>query len=336
MKKIPEKRLNEILSNFSKTKILVVGDVMLDQYIWGQVSRISPEAPVPVVNVMRESFMPGGSANVVNNVCALGASVMVAGVIGDDSAGHTLVKALKQERVDTRGLIIDTERPTIQKTRVIAHHQQVVRVDRDGKTILENEYIERIIKFTEKVIKQVDAIIMEDYGKGVITQELVDELVRLAKANNKITTVDPKDGHFLDFSGVTVVTPNHHEAFAAARRIATEEGNGIGEVGHILLRKWDCDSVVITCGEDGMLVFERGKELFKIPTMAREVFDVSGAGDTVISALTTALASGATMQESAILSNYAAGIVVGKLGTATATRQEIIEAMKWNGKVRAR
>ena len=332
MQKISAKKLNSILSSFHKARILVVGDVMLDQYIWGHVSRISPEAPVPVVNVERESFMPGGAANVVKNACALGASVTVTGVIGDDAAGRTLKAALEQDRVNTQGLIVDKDRPTIQKTRVIAHHQQVVRVDRDGKTVLENEYIERIINFIQLVIKKVDAIIIEDYGKGVVTQELVDQIVRLAHAHKKITTVDPKDGHFLDFSGVTVVTPNHHEAFSAARRMVTQE-NGIEDVGKILLRKWDCGCVLITCGEDGMIVFEREKEPFKIPTVAREVFDVSGAGDTVISALTTALASGATMQESAIISNFAAGIVVGKLGTAAATRDEIIAAMKWNHKV---
>ncbi len=332
MKKISQQRLQAILSKFSKAKILVVGDVMLDQYIWGQVSRISPEAPVPVVHVMRESVMPGGAANVVNNVGALGASVLVAGVVGDDMAGKQLTDALKKNGVDTRGLIVDKSRPTIQKTRVIAHHQQVVRVDRDGKTFLENEYIEKILRFAESVIQKIDAIIVEDYGKGVVTQELLDALVRLAKAHGKITTVDPKDGHFLDFSGVTAVTPNHHEAFSAARRLVTQD-NGIMDVGRTLLRKWDCNAVLITCGEDGMIVFEQENEPLQIPTVAREVFDVSGAGDTVIGTLTTALASGGTMQESAIISNYAAGVVVGKLGTATTSREEIFAAMM-NSKMR--
>jgi len=282
---------------------------------------------VPVVKVVRESFMPGGSANVVKNIHALGASVYVAGVIGNDHAGETLKQALSLGRINTDGLIVDKDRSTILKTRVIASHQQVVRVDRDGKPIVENEYIERIIKYVGRVIEKVDGVIIEDYGKGVITQELVDAIVRLARAHGRVTSVDPKDGHFLDYSGATVVTPNHHEAFSAARRIETEK-NGLDEVGRLLLRKWNCENVLITCGEDGMCLFEKNKESFKIPTVAREVFDVSGAGDTVISAFTTCLASGATLRESAIISNYAAGIVVGKLGTATTSCDEIAAAMK--------
>jgi D-beta-D-heptose 7-phosphate kinase/D-beta-D-heptose 1-phosphate adenosyltransferase len=327
MKKVPVKRLQNIFSRFPKVKVLVVGDVMLDQFIWGQVSRISPEAPVPVVNVVRESFMPGGSANVVNNIRALGASVYVAGVIGSDPAGETLKRALHVDRINIDGLIVDKDRTTILKTRIIASHQQVVRVDRDAKLFLENEYIERIINYVDSVVRKVDAIIIEDYGKGVITQELIDEIVRVARKHNKIVSVDPKDGHFLDYSGTTVVTPNHHEAFSAARRIATRE-NGIEDVGRLLLRKWNCENILITCGEDGMILFEKDKESFRIPTVAREVYDVSGAGDTVISAFSTCMASGATPRESATISNYAAGIVVGKLGTATASRAEIIEAMK--------
>lgn len=327
MKKVSQKRLQKIFARFPKVKVLVVGDVMLDQFVWGQVSRISPEAPVPVVNVVRESFMPGGAANVVNNIHALGASVYVAGVIGNDQAGERLKKALSVERINVQGLIVDKDRPTILKTRIIASHQQVVRVDKDGKNILENEYNERLINYVDSVIAKVDAIIIEDYGKGVITQELIDEIVRMAHKHNKMISVDPKDGHFLDYSGTTVVTPNHHEAYSAARRSEARE-NGIEDVGRLLLRKWNCESVLITCGEDGMILFQKDKESFKIPTVAREVFDVSGAGDTVIAAYTTSLASGATPCESAIISNYAAGIVVGKLGTATTTRAEIVEAMK--------
>jgi len=327
MKKVSLKRLQNIFARFPKVKVLVVGDVMLDQFVWGQVSRISPEAPVPVVNVVRESFMPGGSANVVHNIHALGASVYVAGVIGNDQAGETLKKALSVERINVQGLIVDKDRPTILKTRIIASHQQVVRVDKDGKNILENEYNERLINYVDSVIAKVDAIIVEDYGKGVITQELIDEIVRMARKHKKIISVDPKDGHFLDYSGTTVVTPNHHEAYSAVRRSESRE-NGIEEVGRLLLRKWNCENVLITCGEDGMILFEKDKESFRIPTVAREVFDVSGAGDTVIAAYTTSLASGSTQREAAIISNYAAGIVVGKLGTATTSRAEIFEAMK--------
>ncbi|MDP8262267.1 MAG: D-glycero-beta-D-manno-heptose-7-phosphate kinase [Candidatus Ancaeobacter aquaticus] len=327
MKAVPIKRMKKIFDAFSKVKVLVVGDVMLDQYIWGKVTKISPEAPVPVVNVVRESFMPGGSANVVNNVSALGASVYVAGAIGNDAAGVTLKEGLRTEGVNTDGLIVDKDRPTILKTRIIASHQQVVRVDRDGKLFLDNEYMERIIKYVGSIIKKIDAIIIEDYGKGVITQECIDAIVLLAKKHGKVTSVDPKDGHFLDYSGATVVTPNHHEALSCIRRNVTEQ-NGLDEVGRQLLRKWNCGNILITCGEDGMIIFEGEKEPFKIQTVAREVFDVSGAGDTVIAALTTSLASGATIRESAIISNYAAGIVVGKLGTATTNREEITAAMK--------
>ncbi len=326
---ITHQRLNKILSKFKQARILVVGDLMLDEFIWGTVSRISPEAPVPIVWVNRSSFMPGGACNVVNNIRALGGEVYACGVIGQDPAGAMLIDGLRERAVNTEGVLIDTSRPTIKKTRIIAHHQQVVRVDREGDGLVKSVLIEKIIHFIEKTIKDVDAVIIEDYGKGLIQPKLIRRVITLAKKYEKIIVVDPKEEHFSYYKGVTLVTPNQHEA-EVATSIKIKDEDSLKKAANKLIGKLKCKALLITLGEKGMVLFQAsrasrqaGRKFTKIPTVAREVFDVSGAGDTVVASFTLAKASGGSMKEAACISNIAAGIVVGKLGVAVVTPQEL-------------
>lgn len=316
--------LKRIISNFRRTKILVIGDLILDEFIWGQVSRISPEAPVPVVWVNSESFMPGGAANAANNIHALGAQAYICGVIGGDDRGRVLTDELRRKNIDVEGIVIDTERPTTLKTRVIAHHQQVVRIDREKIEDIDDNIINQIITFVKEKINDVDAVLIEDYGKGLIVPRLLKEVIALAQKHKKVITVDPKENHFSFYKDVTLITPNHHEAAqAVGRKITSAED--LQEVGKRLLAQQAAEAILITLGEDGMCLFQKQSPSVHIPTMAQEVFDVSGAGDTVISAATMAVASGASMLEAAHIANYAAGIAVGKVGVAVVTQQELVE-----------
>jgi len=316
------KRLTAFIDKFPKTRTLVVGDVMLDHYIWGQVSRISPEAPVPVVNVTRENLLLGGSTNVVNNIHALGAGVSVCGVIGNDDAGRQLVHMLREQGIHTDGLIVEHNRPTTIKTRIIAHSQQVVRFDREAKSSIEKETHRQIYAYVkQQVLDGLDAIVLSDYCKGVVTQGLVRDIVTLAKKHKVIVSVDPKISHFGIYSGVTILTPNTKEA-SLGSKIDIEDEKSLIRAGKQLLGRLKCTAVLITRGEHGMSLFERGK-ITHIPTNAREVFDVTGAGDTVISVLTLAMAAGASLGDAARLSNFAAGIVVGIIGTATVKPEEL-------------
>jgi D-glycero-beta-D-manno-heptose-7-phosphate kinase len=323
------KRLTALIDKFPKTRTLVVGDVMLDHYIWGQVSRISPEAPVPVVNVTRENLLLGGSTNVVNNIHALGARVGVCGVIGNDDAGRQLVHMLREQGIRTDGLIVEHNRPTTIKTRIIAHSQQVVRFDREAKSSIEKETHQQIYAYVkQQVLDGLDAIVVSDYCKGVVTKGLVRDLVTLAKKHKVVVSVDPKISHFGIYSGVTILTPNTKEA-ALGSKIDIDDEKSLIKAGKQLLSRLKCTAVLITRGEHGMSLFERGK-ITHIPTVAREVYDVTGAGDTVISVLTLAMAAGASLGDAARLSNFAAGIVVGIIGTATVApaelKQKITEA----------
>lgn len=317
-------KLKSIIHKFHKAKVLVIGDLILDEFIWGKVERISPEAPVPVVLVNSESFMPGGSSNVANNIAALGGNSCIAGIIGDDKNGKTLVEELRKKRVDTAGIVIDSQRPTTLKTRIIAHHQQVVRVDREKSAPIDDNLLEQIMSFIRREIENIDALIIEDYGKGVIIPRFLAEVVPLARKYKKIITVDPKISHFAYYRGVTCITPNEKEAEGGSG-IAIENDNDINKAGEKLLKDLFLDSVLITLGENGMRLFEKEGKITHIPTVAQEVFDVSGAGDTVIAAFTLALACGATKLEAAHLSNFAAGIVVSKVGTAVVTKEELLE-----------
>jgi len=323
-------RLKSIIQKFHKAKILVVGDLILDEFIWGKVERISPEAPVPVVWVNSESFMPGGASNVANNIAALGGKGIIAGIIGDDRNGKLLIGELEKRNVDTSGVVIDAERPTTLKTRIIAHHQQVVRVDREKSGAIEDNLLEQILCFVREKIAVIDAIVIEDYGKGVVIPRLLAEVISLAKKHKKIITVDPKVSHFSYYRGVTAITPNEQEAQSAAG-VKIQDDGGINKVGKKLLKELELDSVLITLGENGMRLFEKKGTVTHIPTVAQEVFDVSGAGDTVIAAFTLALASGATKLEAAHLANFAAGIVVSKVGTAVSTREELLDKIDNKG-----
>ena len=323
MKFLGFRRAKDILSGFSRAKVLVVGDLILDEFIWGNVSRISPEAPVPVVWVDSENFMPGGASNVANNIRALGGEVYLAGVVGDDSRGEILQSLLRKRGVHCEGVMADGDRPTTQKTRVIAHHQQVVRIDREQIRPVPDPVMKKLTEFIRDRIRDVDALVIEDYGKGVIVPKLVREMVRLAKRHGKIITVDPKETHFSYYRGVTAITPNHHEA-ASAVGFPIKDDASLERAGQKLLDKLKCETVLITLGESGMCVFQQGKPKVKIDTVAQDVFDVSGAGDTVISVYTLARASKASPVEAAHAANCAAGIVVGKVGVAVTHQEELL------------
>ncbi len=327
MKKQSFNRLKRIISQFTGKKVLVIGDLILDEFIWGKVSRISPEAPVPVVWVKSESFMPGGASNVANNIRALGGKVYLVGVVGTDERAGILKGELEHRGVNIDGVFADPESPTILKTRVIAHQQQVVRIDKEKNEPVPERIVKKIVKFVESRIDEVDGLVVEDYGKGLITPALLDKIVPLAKKKNKIIAVDPKEEHFSYYKGVTLLTPNNNEA-AKAAGLEIKDKASLIKAGFTLLKELKSKIVLITLGEDGMMVFERGRKPEKIETIAQEVFDVSGAGDTVISAYTLALISGATSIQAAHVANCAAGIVVGKVGIAVTTQEEVILRIK--------
>lgn len=321
-------RLKKIISNFHKARVLVVGDLMLDEFIWGKVSRISPEAPVPVVLVNSESFMPGGSANVANNIRALGGRVSVVGLIGDDANGHRLMDSLRDKGIETDGIITDAERPTTLKTRIIAHSQQVVRIDKEKASPIPEHILKQVLNYIKDKIDSFDAIIIEDYGKGVIVPRLLKEVVALAKKHKRIVNVDPKEEHFSYYKGITCMTPNTNEASRAVGFEIKDDAT-LKRAGERLLKKLNSKAVLITLGEHGMCLFENhNKGMMHIPTVAKEVFDVSGAGDTTIGAFTLALAAKASFKDAAYLSNYAAGIVVGKVGVAVTTKDELMKAVR--------
>lgn len=313
--------LEAAIAQFRRARVLVVGDLMLDEFVWGKVTRISPEAPVPVVWVQRESTMPGGAANVANNISALGGAVSIVGVVGGDRWGQALMKGLEARAIDVSGIIRDG-RPTTVKTRVIAHNQQVVRVDREQTAALSARIVDQLIAAVSKRLSDNDAIVIEDYGKGVIARKLLEVIVPLARAKRKIITVDPKQEHFDLYRGVTCLTPNRSEAGEAVG-YPLETDADVRRAGRDILKRLKAEALLITLGEDGMLLFERGGRQVHIPTVAQEVFDVAGAGDTVIGAFTLALASGASLEGAARIANYAAGIVVGKVGVAVVTPDEL-------------
>ena len=325
--KIKNERLIDIVGNFNKGKVLVVGDVMIDQFIYGTVDRISPEAPVPVVEVQDETFTLGGAANVLNNIKKLGGGTSsVCGVIGDDSYGERAKSLFKQIGAKSDGLIADSQRITTKKTRIIAHSQQVVRFDKEVKNNITKPTYNKVISYIKSNITGYDAVIISDYGKGVITKELAAAVVDICTKNNRIIIVDPKTNHLLYYKGITSMTPNHHEASLAAGIKITDEKT-LEKAGNLLITFLESDSVLITRGDKGMALFEKAGTISNIPTVAQNVYDVTGAGDTVISVFTLALSVGASFKEAAVLANYAAGIVVGKIGTATTTADELCSAI---------
>ncbi len=327
-------RLQQILDQAATKRILVIGDLMLDEFVWGKVARISPEAPVPVVRVTGETFYPGGAANVARNLREFSDHISVIGLLGTDRAGQQLRELLRQQNIDTADAIEDPEFLTIVKTRIIARQQQVVRVDREQFRLPSSEQIKRVVENVRRRLPEIDAIIFEDYGKGLLTAELVHAVCGLARLAGKIIAADPNPAQIIDWPNVTVVKPNRTEAFLAAGLPVTDAidppqcDEALLAAGAKLLEQWDTPVLLVTLGEQGMMLFQRNDPPHHIPTKARQVFDVSGAGDTAIALLTLALASGATSIEAAELANHASAVVVAKLGTATATRAELVESFR--------
>lgn len=324
-----EAKLRRYIDRFAKTRIVVVGDVMLDRYIWGTVDRISPEAPVPVVHVDSESMSPGGAANVFANIVSLGGKADLCGVIGKDEAGQMLLDHLGLQK-SNGGIVVEPERPTTRKTRILAHSQQVVRYDVEQRTDVSRHTTRRILDHIKLKLSDMTCLVVSDYSKGVVTPSLMAELHRLCSPRNIPIVVDPKVEHFPYYAGVTVMTPNHLEAQKGAG-LHHVTGHGIAEAGHWLREKLGCQAVLVTRGEQGMTLCEAPGTSWHIPTMAREVFDVTGAGDTVVSTLALALGAGATLREAAYLANHAAGVVVGMVGTATVTAAQLKKALKHAG-----
>ena len=323
MKKIiSKKRALGIINHFSRSKVLVVGDIMVDQFIWGKVSRISPEAPVPVVEVTSETLLFGGCANVLNNIFSIGGKVAVTGIIGSDDMGRWVIRQFRKMGIDTKGIIIEQNRPTIVKTRVVAHHQQVVRFDRENKNPVDSDNIQIILEYIKAMRDELGAIIVSDYNKGIITKKLIDGVRDVIAGRNIVLCVDPKQNDFSFYRGCDIITPNHHEAGRALGVDLLNEED-ILRGGRDLLEKYDFKAVLITRGEEGMTLFERNKDITSIPTVAKEIFDVTGAGDTVIGVLALCVAAGASFREAAAMANHAAGIVVGKVGTAAVSQDEL-------------
>jgi len=318
-------RLKNLAAQFETKNILVVGDLMLDQFIWGDATHISPEAPIPVVKVSSESFMPGGAANVVNNICAVGGKAAITGVVGEDDSGKKILELLKTEGADVSGVIVCADQSSVVKTRIIARHQHVVRVDRDMTVRGDGELRRRMLAAIEESIDNFDAVVLEDYGKGVLTEPLVESIIDLCRKKDKILTADPKIDHYLDYSGATLVTPNYAEAVAISG-LAQNRDAGLDSIAKRLHEKWRGCNILITLGERGMYLSNSDESAVHIPTRARDVYDVAGAGDTVIAIITLALACGASIEEAATVANLAAGVVVGKIGTGTLDREELIKA----------
>jgi D-beta-D-heptose 7-phosphate kinase/D-beta-D-heptose 1-phosphate adenosyltransferase len=327
---LPAKKVKQILGAAPATRIVVVGDAMLDHFIWGSVARISPEAPVPVVDFERESFMPGGAANVARNLTALNAPTELLGVVGEDNFADQLRRLLNDQKIGCRGLVTSRTRPTSLKTRIVAHKQQVVRIDRETRDGLDENLTNQLMRSLRSGIRTTAAVIVGDYGKGVVTQQLLEQLKRLCREHAVWLSFDPKPVHDLNLAGLSLITPNRKEAFELANiPDDTRNQNPLADenlmrVANKLLTELRPAVLLITLGELGMLLCQRGQKPYHIPTVAQEVFDVSGAGDTVIATFTLAVAAGASPLEAAILSNHAAGIVVGKVGTATTSPEELI------------
>ena len=330
--KLSSSRARQILSAATQTRVLVVGDVMLDQFIWGGVSRISPEAPVPVVDFERESFMPGGAANVARNLTSLSVPTELFGAIGRDDAAKQLQKLLVEQKIGCAGLVANSSRHTSVKTRVVAHKQQIVRIDRETRDGLDGKLSAQLLGALKSELKNADAVIVGDYGKGVVTQPLLDEIKSLCRERGIWLSFDPKPVHHLNLINLSLITPNRKEAFELANLPdETKNQNPLADKNLVLaaerlLKELLPATLLITLGELGMLLCQRGQKPFHIPTIAQEVFDVSGAGDTVIATFTLAIAGGASPIEAAILSNHAAGIVVGKVGTAITTPEELLKS----------
>jgi D-beta-D-heptose 7-phosphate kinase/D-beta-D-heptose 1-phosphate adenosyltransferase len=326
MKALTRARAQRLLAAMAGRRVVVVGDVMLDEFLWGRVARISPEAPVPVVEITSQTFHLGGAANVAGNVRSLGGATAVAGVVGGDDAGRRLRDALHEGGVEDALAVDGAGRPTTHKTRIIAHHQQVVRADREDAEEIGSALEDALAEALARSVAGAGAIILSDYQKGVVTRRLMKIVLAAARRAKIPLLVDPKVRHFALYRGASVVTPNQTEA-EQATGVRIRDGASLHEAGRKILAALRCRAALITRGEHGMALFERDMKPVEIPTAARQVFDVTGAGDTVIATLALALAAGARLPEAAMLANYAAGVVVGKIGTATASPEEVLAAI---------
>ncbi len=318
---------SRIFREFRKKKLLVIGDIILDRYIWGKVDRISPEAPVPIVEVTREDFLLGGACNVANNIVALGGHATVAGVIGNDRAGEDLMTIIQGKKIQCDG-VLRCSKPTTVKTRVIAHNQQVVRFDREDKGKIDGKVFIELMAYIRRAIPAHDAVIISDYKKGVVCSELLREVLKKTRPANIFVSVDPKVGHFHLYQHVSLITPNLMET-SVATGVEIKDNKSIRHAGMKLLKKLSCDAVLVTRGEQGMSLFEKGR-ISHIRTVAKNVYDVTGAGDTVIATFTLAYAAGASMKEAAVIANHAGGIVVAIVGTAVATPEQLHKSLRSN------
>ncbi|GAC1403697.1 MAG: D-glycero-beta-D-manno-heptose-7-phosphate kinase [Pyrinomonadaceae bacterium] len=333
MQRFSSRRAAEILERARASKIVVYGDVMLDEFVWGEVTRISPEAPVPVVDIKRESVHLGGAANVLANLAALNVRACLVGVVGVDRAAERLQEELQRVNEENNfptsnaALIVDANRPTTIKTRIIAHNQLIVRADREMRQLVDRVTEDKIISALVENLRDAAALVVSDYDKGAVTPRVLSEVIPRAKANGVAVLIDPKIRHFDAYKNATLITPNHHEALRATN-IEEDDDAGMAQAAHLIRVRLDCDAVLITRGEHGMMLLESDDAPVYVGTAAREVYDVTGAGDTVIATLAAALSARASLVEAAMLANHAAGIVVGKIGTATAGAQEIIASIK--------
>lgn len=319
-------RLSEYISRFNNATVLVVGDIIADHYVWGKVERISPEAPVPIVDVQSESFMLGGAGNVTGNILSLGGKVRLCGVVGRDDMGRWIVNRLRSEGVCTDGIVVEEGRPSSKKTRVIAHNQHVVRFDHESRGEISLESQDIILEYIRTHIDDIKVVVISDYAKGVITRNLVKNILELALEYNLCIIVDPKLKHFDFYTGATVITPNTSEASMASGLTITDDETLL-KAGNTLLKQSNAEAILITRSEHGMSLFQRNNDVIHIPAVAREVYDVTGAGDTVVSTLALSVAAGASLNDAAILANYAGGIVVGIVGTATVHQEQLIAAL---------
>lgn len=327
--------LTAVVRRFADARLLVVGDIMLDQFVWGRVQRISPEAPVPVVEVTHETFHLGGAANVAHNVAALGGRAAVAGVLGQDSAGRRAIGELDALGIERSGVVRTRETVTVRKTRVIAHSQQVVRFDREQRDH-PAAVADRVSRYVRRHAAEFDAVIVSDYGKGVITPAVLAELGAARRRTGLVVIVDPKRRNYEHYDGITLATPNAHETAEASGVDLVGGEESLRAAGLELIERWRADALLITRGEHGMTLVRPGGGTTHFPTTSRQVFDVTGAGDTVVATCALALAAGASLEDAARLANHAAGVVVGKLGTATASPDELVGALRGAAKEASR
>jgi len=333
--RIPKNRLTQVTREFSGKRVAIVGDLMVDRYYWGSVTRVSPEAPVPVVDVTSESVRLGGAANVANNVQSLGGDALIVGLAGDDHVGDILSHLIKQQGLDSAGIVVDAGRRTTVKTRVIANDQHVVRIDYETKAPCKELAERRIIEVIRERIENLDAVILEDYNKGVMTRNVIAQVIGIAREHGKSVLVDPKFENFFEYKNVTLFKPNRRETEEVlGGRIRTPED--LHAAGKRMLQELKAENVLLTRGEEGMSLFESDGSVTHLKTTARHVKDVSGAGDTVIATLAMALAAGAAMREAAILANEAGGVVVGSVGIEPITVEQLVEASTRSGNENSR